>query len=75
MSAAPGKFKTLKGRKREIPEAKMTFRLPRRVHQRLLEIAKTNRISQEEIMTEALYEWLLSNGAADVASLLSGQSE
>jgi len=76
--AASGKravYQPLRPAKPKGPQAKLSFELPRKVQQKLLEIGRTNGISQEEILTEALYQWLLSNGKADVAALLSGQSE
>jgi hypothetical protein len=51
----------------------MSFKIPREVQRRLIELGRTNGISQEEILTAALYEWLLSNGKADVAALLAGE--
>jgi hypothetical protein len=68
-------YQPLRPEKPKGPQAKLSFELPRKVHQKLLEIGRSNGISQEEILTEALYEWLLSNGKADVAALLSEHCE
>jgi hypothetical protein len=68
-------YQPLKPVKPKGPQAKMTFEIPRKVHQKLLEIGRSNGISLEEILTEALYEWFLSNGKADVAALLAGESQ
>jgi hypothetical protein len=58
----------------DIPQTKVTFEIPTLVHQRLLEVTRTTGISRAEILTEALYEWLLSNGKADLAALLVGKA-
>jgi hypothetical protein len=59
----------------DIPQTKVSFEIPRLVHQRLLELTRSTGISRAEMLTEALYEWLLSNGKADVAALLVGKAE
>ena len=76
--ASPGPaavYQPLKPAKPKGPQAKMTFAIPRKVHEKLLEIGRRNGISLEEILTEALYAWFLSNGKADVAALLTGESQ
>jgi len=48
----------------------MTFKIPRPIHQKLLEIAHTEGTSQQELLAQALYEWLIRHGARDLAPLL-----
>jgi hypothetical protein len=76
--ASPGKtivYQPLRPAKRKGRQATMSFKIPREVQLKLIELGRTNGISQEEILTEALYEWLLSNGEAGVAALLAGEDE
>jgi hypothetical protein len=56
--------------KPENPLTKMTFKIPRQIHHKLLEIAHTKGTSQQELLAQALYEWLRVNGAPDLAPLL-----
>jgi hypothetical protein len=46
-----------------------TFKIPRQIHQKLLEIANTKGTSQQELLTQALAEWLSRNGAPDLVRL------
>jgi hypothetical protein len=76
--ASPGPaamYQPLKPAKPKGPQTKMTFAVPREVHQKLIEIGRSNGISLEEILTEALYEWFLSNGKANVAAILAGEAQ
>ena len=59
--------------KPENPLTKMTFKIPRRVHQKLLEIAHAGGTSQQELLTQALSEWLAKRAPEMVPLLTSEQ--
>lgn len=66
-----GGYEPRKRGKPNNPLTKMTFKIPRGVHHKLLAIADAKGTSQQELLTQALFEWLQNHGEADAALLLA----